>query len=563
MPLDTDAELSRLRAVVRDVLAVSSIAAAWTRKEPRGVATGFADAVRELLHVDFAFVRLCDPDGAGAVEVTRGYAWRRFPAWLEEHRARVDGDVPHGEFVPDVGRGRGLVIPIGVGGDRGVVAVASERSDFPTETERLLLSHVANQAAIAFENTRLLQERRRAEEELREDRHQLEVKVVERTAKLARSEAYLAELAEEQGALRRVATLVAEGASPAAVFDAVAAEVEELLDADRVLLSRYEAGDKVTIVAHRGPGAERVPPGTRASHAEGDSVTATVWHTARPARIEHLKGTAGEVPALARKLGLRTSVGAPIIVEGGLWGVITASWTVEQPPPLGTEERMADFAELLETAIANADGRDQLAASRARLLTEGDEARRRVVRDLHDGAQQRLVQTILILKLARRALEEADGNLESLIADALEQAEQGNAELRELAQGILPPILTRGGLRAAVDSLSARLDLPVAVDIPAERFPEETEANAYFIVAEALTNVVKHAQAAHAAVLIHAPDAMLHVEVSDDGIGGADPDGHGLIGLRDRASALGGSLELESPASGGTLVSATLPLATG
>jgi signal transduction histidine kinase len=366
-------------------------------------------------------------------------------------------------------------------------------------------------------------------------------------------------LAEEQAALRRVATLVAEGASPAAVFDAVAAEMERLLDADHVTLGRYEPGAEVTTVAHRGPAPQRVPPGTRASH-EGESVTAIVRRTERPARMESWEGAQGAIAERARSLGVRASVGAPIVVDRRVWGVIIASWRAEELPPADTEQRMAHFAELLETAIANADSRDQLTASRVRLLTEGDEARRRVVRDLHDGAQQRLVHAILTLKLAERALGEQDGDVESLIGEALEQVEHGNAELRELAHGILPPVLTRGGLRAGVNSLATRLALPVEVDIPAERFPEEIEASAYFIVAGALTNVVKHAQAERAEVRVSVPDGILHVEVRDDGIGGADAEGGGLIGLRDRATALGGWLDVESPASGGTLLSAALPL---
>jgi signal transduction histidine kinase len=227
--------------------------------------------------------------------------------------------------------------------------------------------------------------------------------------------------------------------------------------------------------------------------------------------------------------------------------VISASWNREESPPPDTEERMAQFAELLDTAIANADSRDQLTASRARLLTEGDEARRRVVRDLHDGAQQRLVHAILTLKHAQQALRENDGDAQSLIGEALEQVEQGNAELRELAQGILPGALAHGGLRAGVRPVVARLDLPVQVDLPAERFPTEIEGS----------------PAPRAKVTGSVQDGMLRVEVQDDGIGGADPTGHGLVGMSDRVTALGGRLKIESPASGGTLVAATLPLSAG
>ena len=562
MRVDTDAEVLRLRAVLRDLVALSAIPAVWIGREPPGVATGLADELVELLRLDFAFVRLCDPEGAGAVEVTRGDAWKRFPELLESHLA-TSVQFPRKEIFADVGGGcdlyRGIAIRIGVNGERGVVAAASERSDFPTATDELLLSLAANQAAMAFQSSRLIQERRRAEEELREARNQLEIKVVERTAELRRSEASLAQLAEEQAALRRVATLVAEGAAPTAVFDAVAAEMEGLLHADGVTLSRYEPGSEVTVVAHRGSNARRVPPGSRVRH-EGENVTTMVRRSERPARMESYAGTHGAIAELVHNLGVRATVGAPVVVDGLLWGVVIANWRGEESPPAGTEERMAQFAQLLDTAIANADSRDQLTASRARLLTAADEARRRVVRDLHDGAQQRLVHTIVMLKLAQRALREKDEEAESLVGAALEQAEQGHTELRELAHGILPAVLTRGGLGEGVRSVVGRLDLPVQVDVPAERFPAEIEASAYFIVAEALTNVVKHANAGRAEVRASVEDGMLHVEVRDDGIGGADPGGHGLVGIADRATALGGRLKIENPVGGGTLVAATLPL---
>ena len=186
-----------------------------------------------------------------------------------------------------------------------------------------------------------------------------------------------------------------------------------------------------------------------------------------------------------------------------------------------------------------------------------------MVRDLHDGAQQRLVHTIVALKLAQRALRGQDGKAESLLSEALRHAEQSNAELRELAHGILPAVLTRGGLRAGVDAVVTRLDVPVRVDVAAERLPAEIEASAYFIVAEALTNVVKHSHAERAEVTASVQDGTLHVEVRDDGIGGADPAGHGLVGISDRVAALGGRLEIESPADGGTLVAAALPFSAG
>jgi signal transduction histidine kinase len=366
-------------------------------------------------------------------------------------------------------------------------------------------------------------------------------------------------IAEEQAVLRRMATLVAEGPAPTAVFDAVAAEMQRLLDADGVTLARYEPGDAVAVVAHRGLGELQLPPGTRFSH-EGESVTAAVRRTARPARMEFPGAAAGPIAEHVANLGIRSSVGVPIIIDGRLWGIALVIWAREQSPPADSEDRVAEFAKLLETAIANADSRDQLIASRARLLAASDEARRRVVRDLHDGAQQRLVHAIVALRLAQGALEEGDAEAESLVGEALEAVEQGNEELRELSHGILPTVLTHGGLQVAVTTIAARIDLPVDVHIPQDRFPAEIEASAYFIVAESLTNVVKYAQATRAEVRMCVEDAMLRVAVRDDGIGGADPRGHGLVGMSDRVAALRGWLQIESPPGAGTVVVATLPL---
>ena len=432
------------------------------------------------------------------------------------------------EVARDDGIGSAVGYPIVVGGGiwGGIVAARFVAEPCPPDTE----SHIARFADLVA--TAIANAEARAE--------------VER-------------LAAQQAALRRVATVVAEGASPSAVLDAVAAESERALGADGAMLLRYEPEGEVTVVARRLPNPRGLPPGTRFS-LEGHSVSSMVRRTGRPARVEDYRRVGGTSAELARAVEQNSAVGAPIVVDGRLWGVIAVTWGGERLPPGDAEGRMAKFAQLLETAIANADSRDQLISSRARLLTAGDEARRRVVRDLHDGAQQRLVHTIVTLKLAQRALRDDHGKTESLLSEALEHAEQGNRELRELAHGILPAVLTQRGLRAGVGALVARLDLPVRVDVPAERLPGEIEASAYFIVAEALTNVVKHAHAGRAEVTASREDGMLRVEIRDDGAGGAEPDGPGLVGMRDRVTTLGGRLEIDSPAGGGTLVAATLPL---
>jgi GAF domain-containing protein len=375
----------------------------------------------------------------------------------------------------------------------------------------------------------------------------------------AEARAEVRRLADEQAALRRVATLVAEGAPPMAVFEAVTFETLALMGADSTRLLRYEPDGTATFLAERNAADKPVRVGTRVT-LEGDSVAARVLVTQRSCRINGLREATGAMAALARERGERAAVGAPIMVEGRLWGVIVAMWSRSDPPPQEAAARINEFAQLAATTMANADSRDQLTASRARLVTEADDARRRVVRDLHDGAQQRLLQTIVTLKLVQRALEPHHDKADALIAEALAHAQQGNTELRELAHGILPAVLIQGGLRGGVRSIVSRLDLPVEIDVPGERFPAEVEASAYFVVAEALTNVVKHARAERAEVRASTEDGMLRVEVRDDGVGAADPSGHGLVGLADRVTAIGGQLVVESPEGGGTLLAAKLPV---
>ena len=240
--------------------------------------------------------------------------------------------------------------------------------------------------------------------------------------------------------------------------------------------------------------------------------------------------------------------------------MIAASTTRDKPFPPDTEARIADFTALVATAIANAEARTDLVASRERLLTAGDDARRRVVRDLHDGAQQRFVHAIITLDLALRSFDTDPAGARELIAEALGHARAAHHELRELAHGLLPDALTRGGLVAGVDSIVAGLRLPVEVSVPKERFPSEIAASAYFVIAEALTNVAKHAGAQHAEIAARVDDGSLRIDVSDDGVGGARSDGTGLLGLRDRVVTLGGRLELDSPQGGGTRLAVTLPL---
>jgi signal transduction histidine kinase len=556
MAVDTDGEILGLRTALRDLVALSALPAAWVGRGPPAVAAGLADALVELLQLDFASVRLCDPSGAGAVDVTRGNAWKTFPEWLERHHA-TSGPLSGKEIIPAVDGSaepcRGVVVPLGVHAERGIVAAACGRSDFPTEIEQLLLSLAANHAATAFQSARLIQERLSAEEELRKARNELEVKVVDRTAELRRSEAY-------EAALRRVATLVARGVRPADVFAAVAVEIHELLEADVAGVMRYEEDSTGTIVSVSDADM-KFPVGMRMPL--GGGVAESILRTGGPASIESYEDTSGPLAAQFSARGIRTGVGTPIVVEGRIWGVTVAAWREQQPEHVlrDAETRLTRFTDLVATAIANADSRAELTASRARVVTAGAEERRRVVRDLHDGAQQRLVHVLISLKLALQEL--ANGRqVGSLVGEALDHAEKANSELRELSHGILPGVLTRGGLHAGVAELVERCALPVAVDISTQRFSPAIEATAYFVVSEALTNAIKHAGAQAAEVNCTVEGSVLRVEVRDDGVGGADPaKGSGIIGLRDRVEALGGTIEIASPSGGGTALLARIPIA--
>jgi PAS domain S-box-containing protein len=373
----------------------------------------------------------------------------------------------------------------------------------------------------------------------------------------ARAEA--ARLAAEQAGLRRVATLVAQGASARAVFDAVTAEVKELLEAEAVVLARYDE-DALVVLATCATRTDlevgqRVP-------MDATSLSTLVRRTGRSARRDDLPQGDSAIAEILQRTGVRSRVVTPVVVEGRTWGVLAASWREGSPPPEGTEQRMTSFAALLDTAIANADSRDQLTASRARVLASADDARRRVVRDLHDGAQQRLVHSIVTLKLARQALHDQRPDADGLVTEALGYAEGAIADLRELSHGILPVGLMRGGLSPAVDALVSRLELPVDVDVSTGRLSRDIEASAYFIVAEALTNVVKHARATRAVVRAAVDDHSLYIEVRDDGAGGADSEGLGLVGIADRVDALGGELRIENGDRGGTVVLARVPLST-
>jgi signal transduction histidine kinase len=379
----------------------------------------------------------------------------------------------------------------------------------------------------------------------------------------AESSAGLARLAEEQAALRRVATLVARGVPPPELFAAVTEEVGRLLAAEYASLGRYESDGTMTTVATSSQLSDRLPVGRRWTLG-GKNINTLVFKTGRPARIDDYADASGPLGDTAREHGLGSGIGIPVTVEGRLWGVIMARSRPEQVLPADTEARLASFTELVATAIANAQGRDELMASRARIVATADETRRRIERDLHDGIQQQLVTLGLELRAAQAEVPPPLGVLEGALARVADGLASVSDELREISHGIHPTILSNGGLERALKALCRRSAVPVELNLHAERrLPEPVEVAAYYVVSEALTNAAKHAQASVVNVELHTHDATLQLAIRDDGIGGADlSQGSGLIGLRDRIEALGGTLQLISPVGHGTTLLIKVPIET-
>ncbi|MEN3313109.1 MAG: hypothetical protein V7645_2438, partial [Actinomycetota bacterium] len=527
MSIDTNAEILGRRTVLRDLVALSTIPAAWVGRDPPAVAAGLADTLVGLLELDFAFVRLSDPSGADAVDVTRGNAWERLPEWLEGRLAK-SGRLTRTEIIRDVGGAgvepcRGVVIPIGVNADGGLVAAACCRSDFPTEADQLLLSLAANHAATAFQSARLIRERGLAEEKLRKARNELELKVAERTADLRRSEAYLAEaqklthtgsfaidvatrqvahssdehsrlygfdpdhgvpsleelfdrihpqdramcvealengiregttieveyrvvlpqsplsrhraiahpiftasgdvdeivgtvvdvterrraeaelerLAGEQAALRRVATVVAREASQAEVFTAIAEEIGQLFGTEEIRMLRYEDDRSAIVVAGSGAIEDVFPIGSH-QPLGGENAASRVFRTARPVRIDDYGSASGPIAQAVRLIGIRCVVATPILVEGRLWGAMVTATSRAEPLPPETESRLGQFTDLLATAIANTESR-----ATANRLTDEQAALRRVAMLVAEGASPARVFDAVAAEM--EALLDADG----------------------------------------------------------------------------------------------------------------------------------------------------------
>jgi signal transduction histidine kinase len=539
------ARLAEEQAALRRVATL--VAQAVPTKE---VVAAVAEEVGGLLHVDFAAVGRYSSDGT----VSFAAGWDRggtFPpvgssrplggnnvptlVWETGRAARIDSDRDLSGVLGVSARGRGVKRAVGTpiiveGRLWGVMnAGSTAATPLPSDAETRLASFT-ELVATAIAN--------------------------------AESHDRLARLAAEQAALGRVATLVARGVTPQELFAAVAEEVARLLPVDIAGIGRYEPdGTVMELGAWSGAGITLPPVGSRWS-LEGETVPALVARTGRTARSDSDAEVPSPLGLTLRELGSRSNVAAPIVVEGRLWGVMSAVSTGEQPLPPDTEARLAGFTDLVATAIANADSRAKLAASRARIVAAADQTRRRIERDLHDGAQQRLVSLGLELRAAQATVPPELGQLDGELSSVAAGLTSVQDELREIARGIHPAILAEGGLAPALKTLARRSPIPVELDLRAQaRLPEPVEVAAYYIVSETLTNAAKHAHASVMHVKVEAIDHTLRLRVRDDGDGGADPSrGSGLVGLKDRVETLGGSMTIESPLRVGTTVSVALPL---
>jgi signal transduction histidine kinase len=440
-----------------------------------------------------------------------------------------------GDAIRRLGIRSGVAAPIVVEGHLwGMIAIVGRRGRFPADAEQRMASFT-ELVATAIANAE-------GRAQLEESREELRV------------------LAEEQAALRRVATLVARGVPAAEVFAAVAQEVGSVLGADATTIARLDPDGAATVLAGVGDHPDEFPVGSR-WEPEPPVALAVALRTGHPARNDDFSQAAGFYGDAARRVGIRSGVAVSIVVEGHLWGAISVGVRYGRFPA-DTEARMAGFTELVGTAIANADSRAQLTASRARIVAAADDARRRIERDLHDGTQQRLVALSLTLRLAQSTVPAEIPQLQTQIGRVAEELTEAIEELREIARGIHPAILSEGGLGPALRTLARRAAIPVELDIRTQtRAADRIEVAAYYVVSEALTNATKHARASCARVAVEQREGLLDLSIRDDGVGGADPaGGSGLIGLRDRVQALGGSIEVNSPPGAGTAIVVELPL---
>ncbi len=560
MSADTDADLIALRAVLRDLVALSAIPAAWVGREPAAVAAGLADTLTGLLRLDFVYVRLCVPGFAGAVDVTRGEGWPAFPGWLESHlaeRGRLSGREIVPEVDSSVAQCRGIVIPIGVDSEGGLVAAASDRPDFPSASDQLLLNLATNHAAAAFQSVRL-------------NEHHAQMWFLESLDKIDRAIQGTSDLDHMMGAVLDVVL---------ATFRCDRAWLVYPCDPDAFhprapgVLYRMRA-ERTRLEYSGASGADAGMP----DDPEVADVSRAVLASAGPVRF----GPESDRPLpaqLAEGFGVQSMIAMavyPKVDKPYLFGLHQCSyrrvWTLQEEQlfhEIG--HRLADaldtqlmFRDLRESESKLERSRAELAASRARIVTAADEARRRIERDLHDGVQQRLVSLLLTQRSAHAMVPSALPELQAQLSGVADGLAGALEELQEIARGIHPAILADGGLGRALKTLARRSVVPVDLDVrTGTRLPTQVEVAAYYVVSEALTNAAKHANASVVHVALEVRHGVLELSVRDDGSGGADPArGSGLVGLTDRVDALGGTIEVVSPIGQGTMLRVTLPTET-
>src|SRR4051794_10903959 len=454
----------------------------------------------------------------------------------------------------DVVKQQGLVstaaAPIVVAGETwGALIVGTTRAaPLPPDAE-VRLGEFARLCSLAIGSAEVLRQ-------LLHSREQLAA-----AAALERSRsAELQRLLAEQAALRRVATLVAGDVPADAIFAAVSEGAARVVGAESGAIGRYE-GETLTIVGRWDDAGYRgIPLGTTVSvHDEG--VMGKVWHQGAPARIDDYSDVPGEAAEDIRKYGIRSIVAAPVFVGGVIWGALAVGTTSAATLPEGVEDRLTGFADLVSLAVSNAQAWESLLQSRARIVEASSEGRRRLGRNLHDGAQQRLVTVLTFLRIAEGRLTSDPATARDVLTKAIEEIVSANHELRELARGLHPVALSERGLDMALRSLTRNASLDVTLDVPEERMPEPVEAAMYYVAAEALANATKYAEAECVEIVVRRTATHAWVEVADDGRGGADPvAGSGLRGLNDRVEALRGQLEIDSAPKRGTTIRATFPL---
>jgi signal transduction histidine kinase len=513
---------------------------------PEEVFSAVTEEAGRLLGADYTMMGRYDPDGSRTIVAAWSSAGAAFPVddrqklggrnvptlVLQTGRAaRIDdsttGSGPIAEADSEFGFRAAVGVPVSVEGRLwGAMVVNSRVGPLPAGTEARLAGFT-ELAGAAVAN--------------------------------AQAHVELRGFAEEQAALRRVATLVARGAPPDEVLTAVTGEAGRLLHAGHATMGRYDPDGTLTVVAAWDSTGIALPVGSRWTSGR-HALHTMIFQTGRPARIDDYTEIPGPVGAAVRELGIRAAVGGPVSVEGRLWGSLGVESRAALPAD--TEVRLAGFTELAATAIANAEAQAALTASRARIVAACDDTRRRIERNLHDGAQQRLVSLTLNLRAAEAALPAGTGAAAQQMDDVAAGLDGVLDDLREIARGLHPAILAESGLQPALKTLARRSPVPVDLDIKVEgRLPEQAEIAAYYTVCEALANVAKHAHATVADVQAAETEGVLRVQVRDDGRGGADfSDGSGLVGLKDRAEALGGHLDLRSPPGEGTTLEVTLPI---